>query len=161
MKKHNQINLLRALSVIGLLIFLPLIRKKPSKHMNEWIIVFFMKSYISSFVDTIVNKKGYVKYPINLFKIFDISVLFNYLIFPLTCVYFNQLTRKSSLLGIISKTLLFSIPMSLAEDWLQKNTKLISYKKGWNSFISFTSISITFLLVRGIMAIIRLANTRT
>lgn len=126
--------------------------------MNEWLIVFFLKSYISSFVDTIVNKKGYVRYPINLVNIFDISVLFNYLLFPLSCVYFNQFTKNSSLVGIFTKVLLFSGPMAIIEDWLEKKTKLVKYSKGWTSFTSFISITFTFLLVRGMMFIVRKLN---
>jgi hypothetical protein len=161
LNRHFERTLLRTLFVVGLLMFIPLIRKKPSKEMNEWLIVFLIKSYISSFLDTIVNKKGYVKYPVNLVHIFDISALFNYLLFPLSCVFFNQKTKNSSIIGILIKVLFFSAPMSIVENWLEKNTKLIKYSKGWNWMTSFLSITATFLLVRGLMFFIRLLNKKS
>jgi hypothetical protein len=144
-----------------LIAFFPLIRNRPSKKMNEWLIVFFLKSYIASILDTIISKKGYIVYPVNLFKIFDISVLFSYLLFPLSCVYYNQLTRNSGIIGASLKALFFSVPMSVLEFWLERNTKLIRYKKGWNIATTFASMTGTFLLVRGLIALVRQANKMT
>lgn len=158
MKKKKELKFLRLLFILGIVSFVPLIRKKPSKHMNEWLIVFFMKSYISSILDTIINKKGYISYPVNLFKIFNISVLFSYILFPLTCVYYNQITRKSGLIGIALKSVCFSLPMTLAENWLERHTNLVRYRKGWNRTTTFVSITATFLFVRGLIAIVRAAN---
>ncbi|WP_338000935.1 CBO0543 family protein [Neobacillus terrae] len=76
---------------------------------------FLLKSYYASFLDNVLVKKGYLKYPIHLFKTFDISVLFSYLLFPVSCIYYNQLTQKSGVFGIIFKGLLFSAPSALAE----------------------------------------------
>jgi len=149
---------LRLLFIFGLLLFLPLIRRKPSKEMNEWLIVFFTKGYISSILDTIVYKKGYIKYPINLFKFFNISVLFSYLLYPLACVYFNQVTKNSNIIGILIKVLFFSVPMTIAEFFLERKTNLIKYCKGWNSIVSFITLTLTFLLVRGFMAAVRMLN---
>lgn len=160
LKRKSEINILWLLFAFGIMSFIPLIRKKPTKQMNEWLIVFFIKSYISSFVDTIVNKKGFVSYPINLFKIFDTSVLFDYILFPLTCVYYNQLTKNSSFTGILTKVLFFSVPIAFMEDILEKNTKLIRYRKGWNSIISFISLTLTFLVVRFLIGVIRFYNKR-
>lgn len=160
-KRQFEKNTLKFLYVACILSFLPLIRRKPTEEMNEWIIIFLVKSYISSLLDTIVNKKGFVKYPVNLTKYFNISVLFSYLLFPLTCVYFNQITKNSNIIGILIKAIFFSAPMAIIEDFLEKNTKLVKYHKGWNSIISFISITSTFLLSRGIIAIIRLTNKVT
>ncbi|QGQ45351.1 CBO0543 family protein [Metabacillus sediminilitoris] len=146
---------LKGLLIFSMVIFLPLVRKKPIHDMKDWLLVFFLKGYFSSFIDTFVVKKGFVKYPYNLFKIFDISVVFNYLIFPLSCIYFNQLTKKSNLVGVISKVLLFSIPMTIIETWFERNTDLIKYKKSWNWKYSFLSINATFLFVRLIIQLVR------
>jgi uncharacterized membrane protein len=116
-----------------------------------------LKSYIASILDNLLVKKGYLKYPVNLFKIFDISALFSYLIFPISCIYFNQVTKNSSIKGILLKCVLFSLPSAIAEHWLERNTKLIKYKKSWTSFHSFISIFSTFLMVRFLMTLIRKA----
>ncbi|MEH7119941.1 CBO0543 family protein [Neobacillus vireti] len=144
--------LLRILFVFGIATFINLVRKPPVK---DWLIIFLLKSYIASILDNVLVKKGYLKYPVNLFKTFDISVLFSYLLFPVSCIYFNQVTRKSSYLGIIFKALLFSAPSALAEDWIEKNTKLITYKKSWTSLHSFFSIATTFIMVRYLIGLIR------
>lgn len=86
MSKQNELIFLRILFLfrfsIGALI--QLFRKPPIK---DWLIVFLLKSYIASLLDNIVVKKGFIKYPVRTFKLFDISVLFSYLIFPVTCVF--------------------------------------------------------------------------
>lgn len=150
--KSFEKNFLRLLLVIGIVSFLKLIRKPPLK---DWLIIFLLKSYISSILDTLVVKKGYIEYPFKLIKTFDISAIFSYLIYPITCIYFNQVTRNSNLKDILFKTLLFSLPSSIAEHWLEKNTKLVKYKKSWNSVHSFFSIAATFLSVRLLMTLIR------
>jgi hypothetical protein len=145
-------NTLRLLMVFGILSFVHLIRKPPAK---DWLLIFLFKGYISSILDKLLVRKGYIKYPVKLFKCFDISFVFDYLIFPITCVYYNQVTKASSIGGILIKVLLFSIPMAIAEHWFEKNTKLIKFKKGWNTTLSFLSINITFLVVRAFIALVR------
>jgi len=152
MGKQFEKNLLRLLFIISIGSFFNLIRKPPIK---DWLIIFFLKSYIATFIDNIAVRRGYIVYPVNLFKTFDVSVLFSYLLFPISCVYYNQVTRNSNLLGIIIKCLLFSVPSTIAEHWLEKNTQLIKYKKSWTSLHSFASMAFTFLLVRFLIAIIR------
>lgn len=144
-------NLLRSLFIFGIGAFFHLVRKPPIK---DWLIVFFLKSYIATFLDNLLVRKGYLKYPVNLFKTFDFSVLFSYIIFPVTCVYFNQQTQNSGLKGILLKSLIFSVPSAIAEHFLEKHTQLIKYKKSWNSYYSFISILATFLMTRGIMGLI-------
>ncbi|WP_053363254.1 CBO0543 family protein [Bacillus sp. FJAT-27251] len=157
MKKKTEVSILKALFVIGIVSFINLMRKPPIK---DWVIIFLLKSYIASIFDAIFVKKGYLKYPVNLFKIFDISVLFSYLIFPVTCIYFNQVTKNSSLGGILFKCLLFSLPSTIAEHFIERKTNLIKYKRSWNSFYSFSTIAATFLIVRFLMMVIRKESIR-
>ncbi|MGV3464201.1 MAG: CBO0543 family protein [Heyndrickxia sp.] len=88
-------------------------------------------------------KKGYIKYPINLFKSFDIRFIFDYLLYPISCVYYNQITKKSNILGIMVKTFYFTIPMAVTE---------------WNSFTVFWTLSITFHISRAFIDIVRKAK---
>ncbi|MBT2727699.1 hypothetical protein J7E63_12210 [Bacillus sp. ISL-75] len=151
MRNQLEKNILRFLFVSGIGTFMNLIRKPPIK---DWLIIFLMKSYIATILDNLLVKRGYLKYPVNLSKSFDISVLFSYLIFPISCIYFNQVTRNSGVIGILAKCLLFTLPSTLVESWLEKNTKLIKYKKSWTSLHSFASIAATFLIVRILMSLI-------
>jgi hypothetical protein len=152
LKRKAEQNTLRALLAVGILAFYRLTRKPPVK---DWLLIFFLKSYIASILDNLLVKKGYLKYPVSLFRTFDISVIFSYLIFPVVCIYFNQVTRRAGLLSTLLKALLFSAPSAMAEHWLERNTKLIKYKRNWTSFHSFASIASTFLAVRLIMGGIR------
>lgn len=152
MRRSAEKNILKTLFIFGIFSFFLLVKKPPRK---EWLIIFLLKGYIASILDNILVKKGYLKYPVSLFKTFDISVLFSYIIFPVTCIYYNQVTKNSGLAGILTKCLIFSVPSATAEHWLEKNTNLIRYKKNWTSFHSFASIASTFLAVRFLMGGIR------
>ncbi|WP_442853226.1 CBO0543 family protein [Bacillus sp. EB01] len=89
-----------------------------------------------------------------LFKAFNISAVFGYLLYPVICVYFIKATKQSNILVVLFKNVLFTTPMVLAETWLEKHTNLIKYKKGWNWRHSYASIFGTFLAVRTIAYII-------
>ena len=157
MNRKSEKNILRVLFVFGIFSFLNLIRKPP---MKDWLIIFFLKSYISSILDTIVVRKGYVQYPVKLSKTFGISFLFDYLLFPIACIYYNQVTMNGKIKSIILKVLYFSVPMTLGELWLEKHTKIVKYKKGWNFFYTFSSLSGTFIFVRFIIQLIRLKSSK-
>lgn len=152
MRNKLEMNILKALFIISLGLFINLLRKPPIK---DWLLVFFLKSYFATFIDNLLVRKGFLKYPVNLISGFDISVLFSYLLFPISCVYFNQITKSSSVVDIVKKCLYFSVPSAIAEHFLERNTKLITYKKSWNSYYSFLSIAFSFLIVRAFMGMIR------
>ncbi|MFC0476217.1 CBO0543 family protein [Robertmurraya beringensis] len=152
MRNKLEMNILKALFIISLGLFINLLRKPPIK---DWLLVFFLKSYFATFIDNLLVRKGFLKYPVNLISGFDISVLFSYLLFPISCVYFNQITKTSSVFDIVKKCLYFSVPSAIAEHFLERKTKLINYKKSWNSYYSFLSIAFSFLIVRALMGMIR------
>ncbi|MGM0878851.1 MAG: CBO0543 family protein [Bacillota bacterium] len=124
--------------------------------LKDWLLVFFIKGYISSILATILVQKKEFYYPVRFVpKIFKISITFDYLLFPLIGVFFNQTTLNSKPLQIFFQSLLFSIPMTIIEALLERYTKLINYKKGWNSLTSFWTLTTTLLFVRLFMSIIR------
>jgi hypothetical protein len=155
MKHTLEKNILRALLIFGIISFIKLIIKPPTK---DWLLIFLFKGFLSSILDNLVVKKGYIKYPIKLFKLFDFSFIFDYLLYPITCVYYNQVTKKSNILGIFVKVFYFSVPMAVTEHFLDKKTSLLKFKKGWNAFTSLWTLSITFLISRAFIAIVRKAN---
>ncbi len=155
MKKTFEKSVLWALFIFGIISFINLIRKPPAK---DWLLIFLFKGFLASILDNLIVKKGYIKYPVKLFKSFDFSFIFDYVLYPITCVYYNQVTKKSNIFGIFFKVFYFSIPMTVTEHLLEKYTSLIKFKKGWNSFTSFYSLSITFLIARAFIAIVRKAD---
>lgn len=149
---------LRFLLVLGLIMFVNLIRKPPAK---DWLLIFLFKGYISSILDKTAVTKNKIVYPVKIVKWFDISFIFDYLLFPVVCVYYNQITKSSNLFLIIVRTFYFSVPMTLLENFFEKRTSLIKFKNGWNIYHSFLSLSLTFLISRTFIAFVRSAdNTR-
>jgi hypothetical protein len=126
------------------------------KNLKDWLLVFFVKGYISSFIATIVVNNKQISYPVRFIpKFFRISVLFDYFLFPILCVFFNRTTLSSKPIHVVYQSLLYSLPMTILEIFLEKYTKLIRYKHNWNWIITYITLSITFLMVRLFMSIIR------
>lgn len=145
--------LLRIFSGIGIFLIPFAFRRN---NLKDWLLVFFIKGYISSILATILVQKKKFRYPVRLVpNIFKISMIYDYLLFPLLGVFFNQTTLNSKPIQIFFQSLLFSTPMTIVEALLERYTKLIEYKKGWNSFTSFWTLTTTFLFIRLFMSIIR------
>ena len=151
-----QKKLLRIILGVGLLL-IPFAFKR--EKLKDWLLIFFLKGYISSFLDQIIVKKKQISYPVRFMsKYFDSSILFDYLLFPLLCVFYNRTSEKSNLHSIFLQSFIYSTPMTVLEVILEKNTNLIRYKKNWNWLITYLTLVITFLFVRGFIAIIRKFN---
>ena len=104
---------------------------------NDWPLVFFIKNYYASLVDQLFVNKGYVKYPTRFPKRVKTSLVFDYIIPLISCVFYNQLTKDSRIIQCLLKVLYFRVPMTITELWLEKNTQLV--KNGsllfWNNTI--------------------------
>lgn len=158
MKDRTILNILTVLGIGGSLFFLS--RKK--KNIKDWFLIFFIKTFVSTIFDGPLIKAKYMQYPHRyLPKFFDSNIVFLYILFPLSCVMYNQFTDKMKPLKAILSVFLFSAPMTLVENWLEKNTKLVKYSKGWNGYITFTVLSFTFLLVKGCIEGIRFLDKGT
>ena len=151
-----QKKLLRIILGVGLLL-IPFAFKR--EKLKDWLLIFFLKGYISSFLDQIIVKKKHVAYPVRFMsKYFDSSILFDYLLFPILCVFYNRTSEKSNLHSIFLQPFIYSTPMTVLEVILEKKTNLIRYKKKWNWLITYSTLVITFLFVRVFIVIIRKFN---
>lgn len=154
MAKRFEKNTLGFLFFFGISSFLYLMFRR--KERKDLLLVFLIKSFIASLADNVVIKLGYVKYPTrstpNFFKT---SVLFDYLLFPITCMYYNVITKDSNIIQSLFKVLYFTVPMTALELWFEKYTSLVKYKKSWDWRYTFWSLMASFLTVRGLMHIIR------
>ena len=151
-----QKKLLRIILGVGLLL-IPFAFKR--EKLKDWLLIFFLKGYISSFLDQIIVKKKRISYPVRFMsKYFDSSLLFDYLLFPLLCVFYNRTSEKSNLHSIFLQSLIYTTPMTVLEVILEKKTNLIQYKKNWNWLITYSTLVVTFLFVRGFIVIIRKFN---
>ncbi|OAS82890.1 MULTISPECIES: CBO0543 family protein [Metabacillus] len=152
MKDRTILNLLTTFGIGASIIFL--LRRKGD--LKDWFLIYFIKTLVSTVFDGPVIKTKYLQYPHRyLPKLFDSNIVFLYILFPLSCVMYNQFTYNMKTLKTIVSVFLFSGPMTLFENWLEKNTNLVKYNKGWNSYITLIVLSFTFLLVKGCIEGIR------
>ncbi|SFE96706.1 CBO0543 family protein [Alteribacillus iranensis] len=154
----NDRSILRFITVISLS-GLALLFKKGS--VKDWFLVFLFKSLLSTFLDIPVTEKRLVKYPVRYFpKYFKTNIVFDYILFPLTCVIYSQITYKWKPIQAILGVFLLSVPMTVAEEILNKKTNLIQYGKKWNWTNSFSYLTATFLASRFFITGIRFISER-
>ncbi|WP_419393830.1 CBO0543 family protein [Cytobacillus praedii] len=156
--KDKSILFLSVSTLIGLFLLPFAIVKKPFK---DWIIVYLVCFIGNSYSDKYLVAKGYLQYKIRpLPSLFNIHLPFDYVLYPLVLLYYNQWTLNSKPLGIILKLFPFVIPLILFETYAANRTKLITWKKGWTWYHSLISLIIKLLLCRSIIAIIRTINIK-
>lgn len=138
--------------VIFTVIFAFALRRPPLK---DWVLIFFVKSYLSILVSKFVTAQGRIEYPARFLpQIFPTSILFEVFVFPILCVCYNQTTYRSGIKGIIGQAVLYSAAMTALEFWLEKNTELIIYLR-WSWVSTFVWLLCSFVGVRAFMAGIR------
>ncbi|WP_299089555.1 CBO0543 family protein [uncultured Metabacillus sp.] len=133
------------LLILGIVLFLNSLRKPPIKH---WILIYLLASYFSIFLGVLVVEEKMLKYPVQFFdKYFSSSILYEYLLFPVVCIYFYQTTFHSKFLGIIRQAFLYTAALTLTEIMLEKYTDLIEYLT-WTWLHTFISIYLLMLTLR-------------
>lgn len=146
MRDRTILNIITVIGISGTIF--ALFRKRG--YIKDWFLIFFIKTLVSTVMDGPVIKRKYLKYPHRYFsKFFDSNIVFLYLVFPLLCVIYNQFTFKMRPLPSLLSVFLFSGPMTIIENWLEKNTNLVKYNKGWNSFVTLIVLTFTFWIVKG------------
>ncbi|GIN87237.1 hypothetical protein J6TS2_36230 [Heyndrickxia sporothermodurans] len=122
---------------------------------KENLVIFFSKGVLATLVDAYVVGTNKIKYPIRPFpKIFKTNIIYDMLFFPLLSVLWIKVSSKDNLRKILLKSLLFSVPMSFSQWFLERNTKLFKWKK-WTAFHTFGSVSFTLLTIRGLYALMK------
>ncbi|WP_059105709.1 CBO0543 family protein [Shouchella shacheensis] len=144
--------ILRAVLVIGLAC-LPFTFRK--KRVKDWGLVFFATGYVVTFLAQMVVKGKKLKYTVRFFpKYFETNIVYEHLILPLFCVWFNQTTSRSKLPGIIGQALLYSGIHTLIEYFIEKKTQLVKWKK-WTCLENVSSLTIVFLGSRGVQSLFK------
>lgn len=139
-------------TVIGLLLLIFIV---DWRYFRDWVVVFLYKSMLDSFWGVIVVKGNMLKYPMRqLPEYFQTSILFEWWIFPILCVLYNQVTRERGLPAILYFAILFSAGMTAIEYLLEKYTQLIEYLH-WSWFATFATLTVTFLSSRAFIAFYR------
>ncbi|UQD50816.1 hypothetical protein C0971_01190 [Bacillus methanolicus] len=143
--------ILWALFIFGIILLIFSLRKPLFK---DTILVFLMKAYFSSFFGFIVVEKNMIEYPVRfLSKYFETSILYEYFLYPIVCVYFYQTSYRSKFLGIILQDALYSAAITAVEVLCEKYTNLIEYRN-WTWMYSFITLFLLSLFVRILMQLI-------
>lgn len=146
------LNLLTALCVVSL----PFLFK--GSKMRESLVIFFSKGVLATLVDAYVVGTKRVEYPVRPFaKIFKTNIIYDILFFPLLSVVWVKISYKDKFWKILLKSLLFSIPMSVGQWYMEKNTKLFKWKK-WTALHTFGSVNFTLFTIRGFVGLIKLLD---
>ncbi|WP_058002279.1 CBO0543 family protein [Heyndrickxia sp. FSL K6-6286] len=126
--------------------------------MRENLVVFFSKGVIATLIDAYVVGTKRIEYPVRPFpKIFKTNIVYDILFFPLLSVIWVKLSYNDSFGKILLKSLLFSVPMSLGQWYLEKYSKLFKWKK-WSPLHTFGSVSFTLFTIRGLVGLIKMLD---
>jgi hypothetical protein len=140
--------------LLGLCIFsVPFLYK--GKKMRETLVIFFSKGVLASLVDAYVVGTKRVEYPVRPFsRIFKTNLIYDILFFPLLSVIWVKMSYNDNLGNILLKSLLFSVPMSIAQWFFERNTRLFKWRK-WSIFHTFGSVNFTLFTIRGFVGFIK------
>ncbi|KAF0818197.1 MULTISPECIES: CBO0543 family protein [unclassified Cytobacillus] len=128
------------------------------KKMRETLLVFFSKGVLATLVDAYVVGTKRVEYPVRPFpKIFKTNLVYDILFFPLLSVIWVKISYHDKLRNILLKSLIFSVPMSIAQWYMEKNTRLFKWKK-WSIFHTFGSVNFTLFTIRGFVGFIKIVD---
>lgn len=141
-----------AAAIIALLILLFAV---DWRHFRDWTVVFLYKCLVDSLWGTAVINAGFLEYPFRqLPQFYRMSLLFDFWVFPVLCVWYNHVTRESGLRTIFFYAVLFSAGITALELPMELYTYLLEYKK-WCFITSFYTLVITFLSSRAFIAFYR------
>lgn len=140
--------------LLGLcLVAFPFLFRGPK--MRENLFIFFSKGVFSTVIDAYTVGTKRIEYPIRPFpKIFKTNLIYDLLFFPLLSVLWVKMSYNDRFGKILLKSLLISVPMTLGQWYLEKNSGLFKWKK-WSVFHTFGSINFTLFLIRIFVAFLR------
>lgn len=125
------------------------------RYFRDWVVVFLYNCVIDSLWGTAVVGMNLMEFPFRqLPQSFKMCLLFDFWIFPILCVLYNQVTRKLGFKSILAYAIFFSAAMTAIEYPLELYTDLIKYIK-WSWFTTFYTLTITFLSSRAFIAFYR------
>ncbi len=127
------------------------LRKSPIK---DWITIFLLTAYFSTFLGVIVERNKMIDYPVRvLHKYFDSSILYEYLLLPVVSIYFYKSTYNSRYPGIILQCSIYTSVLTIIEVLLERYTHLVEYLT-WTWRLTFVSVFSLMFFVRIIMQLI-------
>jgi hypothetical protein len=123
--------------------------------MRENLVIFFSKGVIATLIDAYVVGTKRVEYPDRpLANIFKTNIIYDILFFPILSVVWVKMSYNDNFGKILLKSLLFSVPMSIGQWYMEKNTRLFKWKK-WSPFHTFGSVNFCLFTIRGFVGLLK------
>ncbi|HEX2933901.1 MAG TPA: CBO0543 family protein [Bacteroidales bacterium] len=139
-------------ALIGLLL---LVLAVDWRYFRDWVVVFLFKCVLDSLWGAAVVNRHLLEYPFRqLPQLYNVSLLFDFWIFPIFCILYNQITRKLGFRLILTYAVLFSAGITAIEYPLAIYTDLLEYHN-WSWYITFITLTVTFLSSRVFIAFYR------
>lgn len=147
--------ILRIMVLIALSLFPFAFRKKPFKN---WVIVYLLTALFSTLLDLFLVEKKLLSYPVRILpKYFKIHFVFDLLLCPLASVFYNQVTSNDkSIVRIVGKLFLFTIPQLLIEVSAGRYANMIKWHRWWKWYHTFISMNVKYLVIRSIVKLVTL-----
>jgi hypothetical protein len=143
--------MLWGLLIFGISLLIFSLRKPPLK---DWIIMYLSTAYFSIFIGVLVVSNNMLEFPVRfLAKHFDTSILYEYLLFPVVCIYFYQTSYGSRYISIIIQCVLYTSIITIVEIQFEIYTDLIEYHT-WTWQYTFISTFVLMLFLRILMQLI-------
>ncbi|MGG3888818.1 CBO0543 family protein [Metabacillus fastidiosus] len=119
------------------------------------LLIFFSKGVLATLVDAYVVGTKRVSYPVRPFpKIFKTNIIYDILFFPILSVIWVKISYNDNIGKILLKSLIFSVPMSLGQWYLERNSKLFKWEK-WSPLHTFGSVNFTLFTIRGLVGLLK------
>jgi hypothetical protein len=143
--------ILWSLLIIGITLLFSSLRKPPIKN---WILIFSLSSCFSTFFGVLVVEEKMLEYPVRFLRnYFSSSLLYEYLLFPVVCIYFYQTTYRSRYLNIVLQCILYTTVLTIIEFFFERYTELIKYHT-WTWIYTFISTFLLMMFIRFLMQLI-------
>lgn len=125
------------------------------RYFRDWTVVYLFKACLDFVWGSPVVSLKLLEYPVRLLpQYYNTCILFELWVFPVSCILYNQVTRKQGLWPILYHAAFFSAAITAIEYPIELYTDLIEYLN-WSWFTSFCTIFITFLCSRTFIAFFR------
>ena len=123
--------------------------------MRENLLIFFSKGVLATLIDAYVVGTHKLEYPVRpLPKIFKTNIIYDMLFFPILSVIWVKISYNDKLPKMLLKSLIFSVPMSAGQWFMEKNTSLFKWKK-WSPLHTFASVNFTLFTIRGFVELLK------
>ncbi|WP_087973494.1 CBO0543 family protein [Oceanobacillus rekensis] len=137
--------------IIGIALLLFSFRKAPTK---DLLLIFLLTAYFSIILGVLVVEEKMLEYPINfLSNHFSSSLLYEYLILPVICIYFYLVTYYSRYPSIIIKCAIFTFVLTFIEVLLERYTDLLEYHT-WTWVHTFIGVFFLIMFIRTLIMLI-------